>query len=117
MALINPFLTLAVLAITLALHAHLLERQRTMALTHEELTAALNNATDALVETQAEVNKIGAEQAGLIAKVDDLTAALAAGTTLSPEAEAAAAALTAQVSSLRGAVKAVDDQVQDAAPV
>ncbi len=70
--------------------------------TQTELVAQLTAVNDQL-------KKIGTETAGLLAKIDELKAVIAAGT-VSPELQAAVDALTAQA-------KVVDDLVADAPPV
>ena len=67
--------------------------------TQAELATALTTVTD-------EITKIGTETQSLLAKIDDLTAALAAAGATTPEVDAALAALQAQA-------KAVDDLVPD----
>ena len=76
-----------------------LERLEYIMATQAELATALTTVTD-------EITKIGTETQSLHAKIDDLTAALAAAGATTPEVDAALAALQAQA-------KAVDDLVPD----
>ena len=82
--------------------------------TQAELAAALNSANSSLTDIGTEVDKIGVETTNLQKNVADLTAALAAGGTTSPEVDAALAALQATAAGLATKVKAVDDLVPDA---
>ncbi len=63
--------------------------------------------TETLTAVNTQVQKIGAETQSILSKVAELEAALAAGGTISPEAEAA-------LSSLKDSVRVVDELVADA---
>jgi ABC-type transporter Mla subunit MlaD len=76
--------------------------ERAIAMNQTELLEHLNTLN-------AAVGKVGEETTALIAEVQALKDAIAAGGTVSPEVEAALAAVEARV-------KAVDDLVPDAVP-
>jgi uncharacterized phage infection (PIP) family protein YhgE len=81
-----------------------------------ELAKQLTDATTAVGKIGDGVTKIGTETKTLIQKVADLTAALANQQNVTPELQAAADALTAQVTVVDDTVKATDDLVPDGAP-
>lgn len=108
---------------TLILEVQTLNRKvdRLMA-TEQDLVTALNTANQQLQTIGAQVVKIGGETSGLVTQVgtlqtqvDTLTAELA-NQNLSPEAEAALAAVQGTVSDLATKTQAVDDMVPDAPP-
>lgn len=75
--------------------------------TLEKLMASQAELAASLASVSAQVAKIGTETSGLLTKVADLEAALAAAGNTTPEVDAALAALRAQV-------QVVDDLVVDA---
>ena len=102
-------------AISIQLMHNQLELRKIMA-TQAELATALNALQAKLGDIGTEVDKVGTETVGLQKNVADLTAAINAGDTTSPEVDAALKAVQDSTDSLSARVKAVDDLVPDPAP-
>lgn len=81
--------------------------------TQTELAQQLTDQGAQIEALTTQVQKIGAEEAGLQKAVADLTAELANQENVSPALQAAADAVTAKLANLSAAIKGVDDQVPD----